>query len=167
MFKHNVQETMRVHHSKHHQAYTDRLNDAWEKLSAATPELAAIPLRQLITSPGRLGVLPPALAAAIRNHGGGYINHALFWDTMAPLGRANVAGGPAAEAIAMQWGSLETFQAAFNAAATGIFGSGWAWLVVSTAADESRGRLSIVTTANQDSAEGPNSTAILCLDVCE
>lgn len=160
---------MRVHHSKHHQTYTDRLNDAWEQLRTLAPHLTSLPLQQLLESPD-LGSLPRPLVAALRNHGGGFLNHAFFWACMAPPGVAEARGprGPLLAALEAQWGSLAAFQTGFGAAAKGLFGSGWAWLVVDAAPGDGgdRGHLSIVTTANQD-MPGGGVEAILGLDVCE
>ncbi len=127
-------ETMRIHHGKHHQAYVDNLN----KAVAADPALAGQTLEQLVA---RAGTLP----AAIRNNAGGHWNHTFFWETMAPTDKVGAMSMELAEAIEAQFGSLDKFQAAFRAAGTARFGSGWVWLIVG--AD---GKLAITSTPNQD-----------------
>jgi len=168
---HIDEATMRVHHTRHHQTYTDRLNDAWEQLAGVAPELAALPLQQVISSATLGTIVPNSLAAALRNHGGGFLNHALFWEVMAPPGSEATGAAPAnsmvGQAITAQWGSFAAFQAAFGAAAKGLFGSGWAWLVVDVTSGPSRGQLEIVTTANQDLPDRAGRAAILLLDVWE
>ena len=168
---HIDEATMRVHHTRHHQTYTDRLNDAWEQLSSVSPELAALPLRQVLSSVTLGTSVPTSLAAALRNHGGGFLNHALFWEVMAPPGSEATGTAPAdsmvGQAIVAQWGSFAAFQAAFGAAAKGVFGSGWAWLVVDVTWGPLRGQLEIVTTANQDLPDRADRAPILLLDVWE
>lgn len=127
-------ETMRIHHGKHHQAYVDNLN----KAVAADPALAGVPLEQLVA---RAGTLP----AAIRNNAGGHWNHTFFWQTMAPVGQPGAISPQLAAAIDAQFGGMDKFKAAFKAAGTARFGSGWVWLIVG--AD---GKLAITSTPNQD-----------------
>lgn len=127
-------ETMTIHHSKHHQAYVDNLN----KAVAADPALAGQSLDQLVA---RAGTLP----AAVRNNAGGHWNHTFFWQTMAPVAQVGAISPALAAAIDAQFGSLEKFKAAFKAAGTARFGSGWVWLIVG--AD---GKLAIISTPNQD-----------------
>ncbi|MFM7404312.1 MAG: superoxide dismutase [Erythrobacter sp.] len=127
-------ETMRIHHGKHHQAYVDNLH----KAVAADPALAGLGLDQMLP---RVGTLP----AAIRNNAGGHWNHTFFWESMAPVGQSAAMSPALAAAITAQFGSLDQFKAAFKAAGTARFGSGWVWLIVG--AD---GKLAISSTPNQD-----------------
>ena len=126
--------TMTTHHSKHHQAYVDNLN----KAVAADPALAGMSLEQLVA---RAGTLP----AAIRNNAGGHWNHTFFWETMAPAASVGAISPALASAINAQFGSMDAFKAAFKAAGTARFGSGWVWLIVGT-----DGKLAITSTPNQD-----------------
>jgi superoxide dismutase, Fe-Mn family len=127
-------ETMRIHHGKHHQAYVDNLN----KAVAADPALAGMGLEDLVA---RAGTLP----AAIRNNAGGHWNHTFFWETMAPVAQVGAMSPALEAAITAQFGSVDKFKAAFKAAGTARFGSGWVWLIVG--AD---GKLAITSTPNQD-----------------
>jgi len=113
--------TMEIHHTKHHQAYLDKLNAAvagteWEETCAC----------ELLT---KLGDLPEDLRTAVRNNGGGYVNHGLFWEVMSPTGGGE-PDGKLAEAIKRDFGSLDAFKEEFSKAAATRFGSGWAWLYV-------------------------------------
>jgi superoxide dismutase, Fe-Mn family len=126
------EQTMRLHHGKHHQAYVDNLNKAVE----ADPALQGRDLVDLLRGAS-------SLPKVVRNNGGGHWNHSFFWEAMGPGG-----GEPAGElrdAISSKWGSLESFQEQFNAAGVGQFGSGWVWLVATP-----EGSLEIVATPNQD-----------------
>ncbi len=127
-------ETMRIHHGKHHQAYVDNLN----KAVAADPALAGVALEALVS---RAGTLP----AAIRNNAGGHWNHTFFWETMAPADKVGAMSPALEAAITAQFGSVDQFKAAFKAAGTARFGSGWVWLIIG--AD---GKLAITSTPNQD-----------------
>jgi Fe-Mn family superoxide dismutase len=147
---------MEIHHTKHHQAYIDKLNVALESL----PELADLPVEELL---GRLDeITDEATKMAVRNHGGGHANHSLFWQIMAAGG-----GEPARPAGALltalddNLGGLDKFKEEFASAAAGRFGSGWAWLVVDG------GQLKVLSTANQDSPLMDGQTPILGLDVWE
>ncbi len=147
-------KTMEIHHTKHHQTYVTKLNEALEK----APELSTLSIEQLMT---RINEAPEAVRSALRNHGGGHYNHSLFWTIMGP----NAGGEPTGElsqAIATTFGSFAEFQAKFAEAAAGRFGSGWAWLVVNN------GKLAITSTPNQDNPlmDGAG-TPILGLDVWE
>lgn len=142
--------TMEIHHSKHHQAYTTNLNQA---IAGTALENASI--EEILTSCKDL--------PAVRNNGGGYWNHNLFWEVMAPDAGGHPTGR-LAEAIDAAFGSFDGFKDAFAKAATTRFGSGWAWLCVS------KGELEICSTANQDNplmGEGCQGTPILGLDVWE
>lgn len=127
-------ETMTLHHDKHHQAYVDALN----KALAADPALAGRSLEQLLAQAG-------SAPAAVRNNAGGHWNHGLFWKTMARPGTGGEPSPELARAIDAAFGSMDRMKAAFNAAGTGRFGSGWVWLIV-----EPDGRLAITSTPNQD-----------------
>ena len=146
-------QTMNIHHGKHHQAYVTNLNAAIEK----APELAGWSLDDLCR---RINEVPMAVRTAVRNNGGGHWNHSLFWQLMAP----NAGGEPTGalgEAIVAAFGSFATFKEQFQAAGMGRFGSGWAWLV------SDHGKLSIVSTPNQDNPLMEGKHAILGVDVWE
>ncbi len=147
-------KTMEIHHSRHHQTYVTNLNAALADL----PELAALPLEALLA---RIDSLPAQVQGAVRNHGGGHANHSLFWQVMSPQGGGEPDGELAA-AILRDLGGLEAFKQAFTQAALSRFGSGWAWLVV-----DGRGKLQVVSSANQDSPLMEGLTPILGLDVWE
>ena len=128
--------TMEIHHGKHHKAYVDNLNKALE----SAPDLAGKTAAELIHD---LSAVPEAIRNAVRNNGGGHVNHTLFWSLLT----AHSSGKPVgklAEAIAATFGSFEVFQEKFQAAGATRFGSGWAWLVVNN------GMLEIGSTPNQD-----------------
>ncbi len=147
-------KTMEIHHSRHHQTYINNLNTALADL----PELAALPLEALLA---RIDSLPAQVQGAVRNHGGGHANHSLFWQVMSPQGGGEPDGELAA-AMERDLGGLESFRQAFTQAALSRFGSGWAWLVV-----DGRGKLQVVSSANQDSPLMEGLTPILGLDVWE
>ncbi|MFI0348707.1 MAG: superoxide dismutase [Chthoniobacterales bacterium] len=130
--------TMQIHHGKHHAAYVNNLNNALKDL----PELAAKPVNEVIAD---LSILPEAVRTAVRNNGGGHSNHSFFWNLMIP-GGSKAPVGKLAEAISKTFGSQEEFQAKFEAAGVGRFGSGWIWLIVNK-----NNALEIVSTPNQDS----------------
>ncbi len=150
--------TMEIHHGKHHAAYIAKVNAAIE----GTP-YAETPAEKLITM---IQSLPQAMQGPVRNHGGGHCNHTLFWTVLSPKGGGEPSGA-LATAIKKAFGSFEAFQKAFSDAAGSRFGSGWAWLTVSS------GQLSVASTANQDSPlmgkaiAGCAGTPILGLDVWE
>lgn len=145
--------TLHFHHDKHHATYTANLNKALE----SHPELADKSIRYLI---GHLNLLPEDIRGAVRNNGGGYFNHALFWDMMAPEGSTSFAG-PVAEKIKEDFGSFEEFKKKFAAAAVSQFGSGWAWLVYHD------GHLEVLSTANQDNPLTEGKKPLLALDAWE
>lgn len=154
---------MTVHHSGHHQAYTDKLNAAMTALQAVDPVMAALPLTEILQ---KLPQLPANLQGPIRNNGGGYVNHTSFFvDWMAPNAGGNPTGD-LATAIDTHFGSLATFKTQFSDAAATVFGSGWAWLVVDKTVQPPI--LRVTATSNQDT---PLSTVgvipILGLDVWE
>ncbi len=146
--------TMEIHHGKHHAGYTSKLNAALE----GHPDLHGKSAIELVSD---LGSLPDGIRTAVRNNGGGYVNHALFWDVMTP-GGARAPGGDLAAAIDAAFGSFDDFKAKFQAAAGGQFGSGWGWLC-----SDGSGKLSVVATANQDSPHSQGLTPVLGVDVWE
>lgn len=146
--------TMQIHHGKHHAAYTNNLNAALE----GHANLADKTIEELL---GNLDSLPESIRTAVRNNGGGYANHALFWDIMSPDGGGEPEGDLAA-AMNAAFGSFDEFKAAFAKAAATRFGSGWAWLYV-----DGSGNLAISSTANQDTPLMDGNTPILGLDVWE
>ena len=150
---HIDEATMRVHHDKHHTGYTTKLNAAVEGTEFASMD----PLDIL----ARIDSVPESKRTAVRNNGGGHVNHTLFWEIMAP-NRGGTPSGALAEAINKAFGSFDAFKDQFSAAAVGRFGSGWAWLVVN--AD---GKLEITSTPNQDNPIMEGKKAILGLDVWE
>ena len=146
-------ETMHLHHDKHHNTYVTNLNAAIEKY----PELAEQSVEELVSN---LNELPEDIRTAVRNNGGGHANHSFFWKIMAP----NAGGEPTGaikEAIDDAFGSFEKMKEEFKTAATGRFGSGWAWLVMTN------GKLEITSTPNQDSPLTDGKTPIIGLDVWE
>ena len=146
-------QTMQIHHDKHHAAYTANLNKA-----VAGTDFEKLPAEELLT---RLDHLPDSIRTAVRNNGGGYVNHNLFWAILGP----NAGGAPSgklAAAIDAAFGSFDAFKEKLSAAGMGRFGSGWAWLVV-----KPDGRLEVYSTANQDSPLTAGDTPILGLDVWE
>jgi len=132
------EETMHLHHDKHHQAYVNNLNAALQGQS----QFENMSIDELIRS---LNSVPDNIRTAVRNNGGGHINHSMFWQIMKPSGGGEPTGD-LASAISSAFGSFDQFKAAFNDAGAKRFGSGWAWLVIG--AD---GKLAVTSTANQDS----------------
>ncbi|MCI0530945.1 MAG: superoxide dismutase [candidate division Zixibacteria bacterium] len=148
---HIDRETMTIHHTKHHQAYIDKLNAALEK----HPDLQKKSAEQLLSE---LESVPSDIRTAVRNHGGGHANHSFFW----PILKVGVKiSGEIEKGIAGKFGGFDKFREQFSAAAAGQFGSGWAWLVVS------KGELEIVATPNQDSPLSQKKTPVLGIDVWE
>ncbi len=146
-------QTMEIHYTKHHQAYVNKLNEAITK----HPELAEKSAEELIAD---LDMVPEDIRTAVRNNGGGHVNHSFFWEILSPKGGGEPKG-KLKEAIDKAFGSFDTFKEQFTAAATTRFGSGWAWLVADGPA------LSIVSTPNQDSPVTDGKMPILGLDVWE
>jgi len=145
--------TMEIHHGKHHQTYVNNLNAALEKAS----EWQGKSLDELMRDINRV---PEAVRTAVRNNGGGHWNHSLFWQIMSPNGGGEPTG-EVAKAIKDSLGGLDKMKEQFAAAATGRFGSGWAWIVADG------GKLSITSTPNQDNPLMEGKHAILGLDVWE
>ncbi len=131
------EQTMHLHHDKHHNAYVTNLNNALKDRSGY-PDVSA---EEMVR---RLGEVPEAIRAAVRNNGGGHVNHTMFWQIMKPNGGGEPTGA-LASAIQSAFGSFDALKAAFNDAGVKRFGSGWAWLVL-----DKNGTLSVTSTANQD-----------------
>ena len=147
-------QTMHLHHDKHHQAYVTSLNAAIEK----APELAKLNAEELIKG---LENVPEAVRSAVRNQGGGHVNHSMFWTIMGPKSGGEPTGAIAA-AIKETFGDFASFKAKFNDAGLKQFGSGWAWLVRDQA-----GKLHIMSTPNQDSPLSQGFYPVLGNDVWE
>lgn len=147
-------KTMTIHHDKHHQGYVDKLNAA----VASEPSLAGKTVEQLLAD---LRAVPEGVRTAVRNNGGGHANHTLYWTEMRAPREHNTPTGQVTDALAATFGSFDTFQERFAAAAAGQFGSGWAWLVKGPAG------LEIVATANQDSPVSQGKQPLLGIDVWE
>lgn len=145
-------KTMEIHHTKHHQTYVSKLNEA-----VAGTEFESKSLEDLLSG---ISDVPEKIRGAVRNHGGGHANHTLFWEIIGP----NAGGEPKGtlvEAIEKDLGGFASFKESFTAAATARFGSGWAWLVVKD------GKLAVESSANQDSPLMEGKTPILGIDVWE
>lgn len=149
-------QTMELHHGKHHQTYIDKLNAALK----GNYELSSLPIEDLIKN---LDKVPEEIKSAVRNNGGGHLNHGFFWKVMAaPVeGSGSEPGGDLSSAINSTFGSFKDLQRKFAAAAAGRFGSGWVWLVKNSDSIE------ITSTPNQDSPISESKTPILGLDVWE
>ncbi|UGB32074.1 superoxide dismutase [Metabacillus sp. B2-18] len=152
---HIDQRTMEIHHGKHHQTYVNNLNAALE----GKADLQSKSLEDLLSN---LDAVPEQIRTAVRNNGGGHLNHSLFWEVIAPSGGNQIPTGKLADAINNAFGSFDSFKEAFTKAATTRFGSGWAWLVV-----DQNGNLQVTSTANQDNPIMDGQQAILGLDVWE
>jgi Fe-Mn family superoxide dismutase len=146
--------TMEIHHGKHHNAYVTNLNKALE----SAPALAGKTIEELLAN--NCAIVPENIRTAVRNTGGGHINHSLFWKIMGPhAGGAPV--GKVAQAIVGTFGSFDTFKEKFNAAGVGRFGSGWAWLLKTASG------LEIISTPNQDSPIMEGKNPVFGCDVWE
>jgi Fe-Mn family superoxide dismutase len=145
-------QTMQIHHGKHHQAYVNNLNAALDK----HPEITT-PLEELLSD---LSKVPEDIRMAVRNNGGGHYNHSFFWTLMTPGGSKEPIGTLKA-AIESTFGGLDALKEKINAAGVGRFGSGWAWLIAKG------GKLEIVSTANQDTPLELGAHAVLGVDVWE
>ena len=151
---HIDERTMRIHHTKHHQGYTNKLNNALE----GHTNLQQKNIDELL---GDIDSVPEDIRTAVRNNGGGFANHSLFWTVMSPNGGGQPSGA-LADAINSTFGSFDRFKEEFANAASGRFGSGWAWLVVDNSGD-----LKLYSKANQDSPYMDGNTPILGIDVWE
>lgn len=150
---HIDEQTMMIHHDRHHATYVNNLNAALE----GNNSLAEKSIEALIAD---LNAVPENIRTAVRNNGGGHANHSLFWKLLSPNGGGE-PGGEIADAINQAFGSYDKFKAEFAKAAAGRFGSGWAWLVVDN------GKLAITSTPNQDSPLMEGKMPVLGLDVWE
>ncbi|GGJ14208.1 superoxide dismutase [Paenibacillus hunanensis] len=151
---HIDEQTMMIHHDRHHNTYVTNLNNALE----SAPELQGKSLEELISD---LNSVPESIRTAVRNNGGGHHNHSLFWEVIGP----DAGGAPTGElaaAIDSELGGFDKFKEDFAKAATTRFGSGWAWLVV-----DKDGKLAVTSTPNQDSPIMDGQTPLLGLDVWE
>ena len=146
--------TMEIHHGKHHNAYVTNLNKALE----SAPDLANKSVEELLAN--NCAIVPENIRTAVRNNGGGHINHSMFWRIMGPNGGGAPVGN-LASAINSTFGSFDTFKEKFNAAGASRFGSGWAWLV------KTAGKIDIISTANQDSPVMDGKSPVMGLDVWE
>jgi len=144
--------TMEIHHTKHHQAYITKVNDA-----IAGSALESKTVEQLISD---LAAVPENIRTVVRNHGGGHANHSLFWKIMSPQG-GGIPSGALASAIDAELGGWNAFKDAFSAAAVARFGSGWAWLSLDG------GKLKVESTANQDSPLMEGRVPLVGIDVWE
>lgn len=153
--------TMEIHHAKHHQAYIDKLNAALEKYADLQEKSA----EELIKD---LNAMPEDIRTAVRNHGGGHYNHSLFWASVvsssksASAGKSREPSGALADAVDKDFGKFSDFKEQFSKSAVGVFGSGWAWLV-----KDGAGKLSIISTPNQDNPISQGFTSLLGIDVWE
>ncbi|WP_261129483.1 superoxide dismutase [Bacillus sp. Marseille-Q3570] len=150
---HIDEETMKIHHGKHHNTYVTKLNAALEEHA----DLQDKGINALVSN---LDAVPENIRTAVRNNGGGHANHTMFWQMLSPNG-GGAPKGEVADAINSKFGSFEKFQEEFAAAAAGRFGSGWAWLVVNN------GELEVTSTPNQDTPLMDGKTPVLGLDVWE
>ena len=146
-------KTMEIHHDKHHGAYVTNLNKALE----GHPELQDLPIEELLA---KIGNVPEAVRTAVRNNGGGHLNHSMFWKIM-KKGGGGEPSGELAETIKETFGSLGDFRKTFTQAAISRFGSGWAWLLMRD------GKLAVESTANQDNPVMDGGKPLIGLDVWE
>lgn len=145
-------QTMELHHTKHHNTYVTKLNEALEK----HPDLQNKTVEELLTG---IEAIPEDIRTAVKNHGGGHHNHSLFWTSLSPeKGQPSAALASVMQSV----GGMDGFKAAFSTSAAGLFGSGWTWLV----ADMNK-KLSIITTPNQDSPLMQGMRPLLGLDIWE
>jgi superoxide dismutase, Fe-Mn family len=149
---HIDEQTMRLHHDKHHQAYVDKANGALDGT-----EHEGKPIEDVVAN---LDALPDNIRGVVRNNGGGHLNHSMFWESMSPDGGGEPSGD-LASAIGDAFGSFDAFKEQFEAAGVGQFGSGWAWLVVDG------GALKVTSSANQDNPVTNGQTPLLGNDVWE
>jgi Fe-Mn family superoxide dismutase len=145
--------TMEIHHGKHHNAYVTNLNAAIEK----APELAGKSIEDLVKG---IASVPEAVRTAVRNNGGGHLNHSMFWQIMTP-GGGGAPTGAIADAIASSFGGFDKLKEQFKAAAIGRFGSGWAWVI------DNGGKLVVESTANQDNPLMDGKKPVFGIDVWE
>jgi len=146
------EKTMEIHHGKHHQTYVDKLNKALEKY----PKLQNKSVEELLKN---LDLIPEDIRTAVRNHGGGHVNHSFFWLI---LKKGIEPGGEILKAINKKFKGFDAFKEEFGTKATNLFGSGWCWLVLNQ-----KGELEVITTPNQDSPISQNKVPVLGLDLWE
>jgi Fe-Mn family superoxide dismutase len=146
-------ETVRIHHDRHHETYTTKLNAAVDN----HPVLYAKTVAQLL---GSLADVPEDIRAAVRNHGGGHLNHTMYWESLGPKAGGNPSGDLLAATVE-SFGSYEKLQEIFSEMALSLFGSGWVWLTADG------GKLTVEKTANQDSPLSAGHSPLLALDVWE
>ena len=147
-------QTMQIHHGKHHAAYVTNLNKALE----SAPALQSKSAEDLIKD---LNAVPEGIRMAVRNNGGGHVNHTMFWQIMGPSAGGEPMGS-LADAIKSAFGSFDEFKAKLEAAGVGRFGSGWAWLIV-----DKDGKLAITSTPNQDNPMMDGLKPVMGVDVWE
>ena len=147
-------QTMEIHHDKHHAAYVTNLNKALE----AAPDLASKSIEDLIS---HLSSVPEAIRTAVRNNGGGHANHSLFWKILIP-GGSKEPKGKLSDDIKAVFGSIDALKEAIEKAGATRFGSGWAWLII-----DGGGKLSVISTANQDSPLMDGHKPVFGVDVWE
>ena len=150
---HIDKQTMEIHHGKHHNAYVTNLNAALEK----HPELQSKSIEELLKG---INTVPDDIRTAVRNNGGGHANHTMFWQIMGPKAGGQPSGA-IKDAMASAFGSFDKFKEEFKKAAVGRFGSGWAWLI------DNKGKLTIESSANQDSPLMEGKKIVFGLDVWE
>ncbi len=150
---HIDEETMKLHHDKHHNTYVEKTNQALE----GHEDLQELSIEELVA---KLDEVPEDIRTAVRNNGGGHANHSLFWEVLSPEGGGEPTG-ELADAINDAFGSFDDFKSELEAASTGQFGSGWGWLVVDN------GDLKVTSTPNQDSPLTDGQTPIFGIDVWE
>ena len=148
-------QTMQIHHDKHHQAYVDNLN----KAIGGDAALSRLSVEELLR---RMDTLPAALRTAVRNQGGGHANHSLFWQTLCPAAKSGKPGGRLTQALERSFGGQLQFEEKLQAAALGVFGSGWAWLALTPAKE-----LILEAAPNQDSPLLSGKQPLLGIDVWE
>lgn len=149
-------QTMEIHHGKHHQAYVNNYNTAIQK----QPELEGKPVEEVLAN--NLAIVKDDIKTAVRNNGGGIINHNLFWEILNPANKASAPVGNLAAAINAAFGSFDKFKEAFATAGTTRFGSGWAWLIKTR-----DGKVEVTSTPNQDSPLMEGKFPVIGLDVWE
>lgn len=147
-------KTMEIHHDKHHATYATKLNEALDK----SAEWEAKTIEEIVTSYDKA---PDDIKTALRNHGGGHFNHSMFWESLSPATHV-LPDNKLQQAMTEAFGGFEMFKELFSKSALGVFGSGWAWLVV-----DASDKLAIVTTANQDNPLTRGFKPLLGLDVWE
>lgn len=148
-------QTMTIHHDKHHQAYVDNLNRAL----AGDPSLTGKSAEELVSN---LDNLPAAVRTAVRNNGGGHVNHTLFWNALTPASKQRKPAGKLAAAIGQTFGSQEKLEDSLRTTAAGVFGSGWAWLSL-----DKNNQLTLTGLPNQDSPLSFGGRPLLGIDVWE